>query len=146
MNTITITRAERDVILSEVWRWTQGDPIPFDTREQATESIEKLQHAFALRNELDAWESTERDSFTVTMTPQLIKLVRVAVAEIEEMTEYDRGQFTAAKAGNLDYWPASARTVDGMVTILEEQLRHDEHMLAVTAAVLSRLDAEAVSG
>lgn len=41
MNTITITRTERDLLRAQVWRLVPGlhdDPLPFGTRQEAEHS------------------------------------------------------------------------------------------------------------
>jgi len=90
MSTITIKSDERDVIVGELCRWTnEGDPVPFDTREAAAETLAKLTAAFEMRDVL-GWNASEHDSYTVTVTDRLVDLLRVTERDVKEALVYDR--------------------------------------------------------
>ena len=141
--TITLTRAERDVVLDLLWRWTYagGDPLPFDTREEATSSLVGLQRAFRLRDELRGWHGEDAaESTGITVSPELIELLKVNEQEYAESLQYEREHVEVAKAGDRDWWPCGCDDYDEMVRSYENQLRRDENTIGRCRDILARLD------
>lgn len=148
-STITITRTERDEILDQLHEWTREghDTIPFETREEATASLAALHRAFDLRDELHGWpdhSSPCPDTFTATVTPELVELLRRTVEEYTHSLGYDRTSFDRAKAGDRDHWPMGVGDLGAVVEYFENLIRSDEQTVGAINNVLARLDAEAV--
>lgn len=149
--TITLSREERDVILDQLWRWTREDDgaVAFETREEATQSLADLHRAFDLRDELHGWPDAdldEPDTFTATVTLELVELLRTVAREYSESLPSDRESFKRAKAGDRDYWPLGALGDEShMIHSYEELIGGDEQIVRACSDVLDRLDAGAVT-
>lgn len=87
MSTITITRAERHLILAELWRLCPSDqysdPMPFGSHEEAEASIRKMQLAMAIRDALGWIDDDPRTSFEVPLACLPIQMLRDAVSDCE---------------------------------------------------------------
>jgi len=71
MSTITVTRAERHLILAELWRLCPSDrfadPLPFESHEEAEARIRQMQLAMAIRDALGWTDDDPRTSFEVPL-------------------------------------------------------------------------------
>lgn len=138
--TLTVSPGERAVFLAELWRWTTpGDPVPFDTREEAVRVIDDLQRAFRLTEEL-GWDLDEsRRSFTVTIDEAVVKLLRVTSKDAHEMLESDSEHRAKAAAGDPDYWHVGTETIEAVLAQYDEQIRRHEYEISACDDMLARL-------
>lgn len=138
---ITLTRAERDVILDNLHQWVPVDPVTFATREEASATLEGLQRAFLVSDELGAWTADEpRDEFTTTVDA-------AALVELVETIEKDAGQAVAdesnglerARAGDRGCWFTHTDTLEKTIRAYQEQIQPLEHEARVSRDLLARL-------
>lgn len=136
---ITLTRAERDVILDNLWYWThEGDAVEFGTREEAVATLERLQRAFLVRDELGWTHDDPREEFTTTLDPGvLVELLRTIEKDSEEIAAKDRESFEQAKNGDTGAWfsPSFEKTV----RTYQQQIQRYEHEVRVCEDLLARM-------
>lgn len=142
-STITISPYERDVILQAMFCWTDpGGPMPFDTRDEAVESLARLNAAFEVFEQL-GWTASEDETFTVTMTDRLAALLR-HVADDWRYTLAHARKDREKMARDEPGWRCSNETVEEMLANHDEEVREHEAIVEACAAMLARHDAEAV--
>lgn len=149
MSTITITRAERDLIHNHLGYWLPGkncsDHIPFGTREEADESIRNMQFAADLYDALGWAEDDPRQTFTIAESDELIELLREVKQDAEDALPGQREHREKARNGDRDYWHFGAKTVDANVAQYDRTISMYGDELRIAEALLARLDAEAVT-
>lgn len=152
-NTITITRAERDVIRDQISYWTPamyGDPVPFGTCDEATDRISKLERAVALYDELGWEDDDSRTTFTVTVDAVTVELVRQRAED-----------FASEIAGQIDYrdthilklrpttygttWADDFETIEDAHASVAARIKDAEDEVRACESLLKRMDAEAVT-
>lgn len=146
---ITISRAERDLIHNHLGYWLPGkncsDHIPFDTREEADESIRKMQVAASIFDELGWAEDDSRQTFTVTMSADLIERLREIKEDAEDALPGQHEHREKARNGDRDYWHVGFKTVDATVAQYDRTIAMYGDELRIAEALLMRLEAEAVT-
>lgn len=136
---ITLTRAERDVILDNLHQWSPVDPVTFATREEASATLEGLQRAFLVSDELGRWTAEDsRDEFTTTVDPvALVELLRTIGNASEEGAAYDRAGLERARGGDRGYWFTD--TLEKTVRTYQEQIQRYDHEVRACEDLLARL-------
>lgn len=153
---VRLSPFERDVILSELWRWTGEDDMLAapKTREEMAARVAGLQRALDLRDELEGWPNpttgeipAARSTLEATVTPELIALLRDVAAELADALEVELRHFERANAGgDRDYWPCHVHSDDWeqMRASHTAQLSRDELSRRAVVDVLARLGEAAV--
>jgi len=146
MSMITINAEERAEILGALWQWTDGETHQFKTRAEAVETLDKLQHAFALMDELGWDEDTADTQFTVTVTTRFVDLLRRNRRESLEAIKAQRESREKAKT-DRDYWPGSAEitTTEAALSAHDKCIRAYEREAEVFGDLLARIDEQMVT-
>ena len=146
--TITLSRAERAVVLDEIGRLTREgrDPHEFNTRAEATATLDDLHCAFDLLEELDGWPGRGHagETFTVTITSGLVELLRVTQRETSESLAYERGVREKIVQDEPGWrWPEV--TVEDNIAQHDQILAGAEKTVRVCADLLARIEQQAVT-
>ena len=153
MTTITITRAERDLILEEQWRFAPGlldDPLPFGTREQAEDSISRLQLMLAVRDEL-GWDDDDLPvSFTWTMDERVVDALRSDAAswidDRERQIEYRETHILGLRPTRYGTsWSDDYRTIEEANAAVDGQIAFAEEHQHAIEALIERIERQAVT-
>lgn len=148
MNTITITRTERDLLRTQVWRLVPGlhdDPLPFGTREEAEHSIRRMQVAMTLYDELGWDDQDPRDSFRVALVEPLVVALREARTDAVNDREYHTAYrdshilgLTPTRYGTT--WADDFETLDEANAAIARDIAGAEARQRAVGALLDRID------
>lgn len=154
--TITITRAERDLIRESVTYWmpTNGsvtDPVPFSSRDEANDSIRKFERAVVFYDELGWEDDDQRNAFVVTVDQALVEVIRgVEEAALDEIRmnsseEKDLTDPYSSKPGSKPMWTFYAESLDDARKQAADCIAAKEHELQLCEGVRERINAEAAA-
>ena len=153
ITTITITRAERDLIRGLIWRWIPeqwGDALPFGTRAEAEDSLSRMQRGMALLDELGWDEDDPREAFTVTVDSSLVEAVRQqaddAAGNIEHETNYRDTHILGLRPTRFGTtWRDDYKTIEDADASVAAAIQHAEDEVRACESLLKRMDAGPVA-
>lgn len=156
MSTITITRAERDLIYGEMWRWAPSHhldvPLPFDTRDEAEASIRYLHRAMLMFDEIGWANKDSRDAFAITVDAALIDFIRrtreAATDARDRNLRYRETHILSGRKsryGDHAAWADDYKTLNEANEAIDRYTAVAEHELHVCEQLLERMDFDAVT-
>jgi hypothetical protein len=153
MSKITLSRAEREMILGEVWHWIPerwgADPLPFDTREEAKDSLRRHQRGIELLDEL-GWEDDDpREVFTVTVDAALVEVIRKragsAAEDIKSEIQYrERYVIGGELYKDRPMWAWDYASIEAAHAAINEHIKDAEELQRMCGDLVARMDAQAV--
>lgn len=150
--TITISRAERDLILAQLWRFaptSDDDALPFGTRDEAENSIRRMQWAMTLRDQL-GWDDDPRAVFTVTPDPRIVEMLRDEadswVSEREHEIEYRETHILRLRpTRHGTTWADDFPTIEEAIAKVDDGISRAEEWRRACEDLIARIDAELVT-
>ncbi len=147
---ITITRAERDLIRGLLWRWVSDDETPFGSREEAEATIAAMQYAMRLLDEIGWAEDDPRETFTVTVDTLLIEALRDEakswITDREREINYRETHILGLRPTRFGTtWSDDYETIDEANAAVDAQIARAETNHRMCEELVGRLDAEAVT-
>lgn len=154
MSTITITSAERHLILAELWRLCPSDrfadPLPFESHEEAEASIRKMQLAMAIRDALGWTDDDPRTSFEVPLACLPIKILRDAASdcesEVARQVEYRETHILGLRPTRFGTsWADDYPTLEAANASVERDIASSDANRQACERLIARIESQAVT-